>query len=157
MTKEPWEKAVEARRVKRAKFRTRQDGYEEIESTGFGTRDTVFVHQLVAIAEGKATPYELFASTNQIHHSNGVPWDNRPSNIEMVSLTKHGKIHDEDEWGEAPWRNADAMREGLKRMSANRLSEVWGCSRRTITNWRKRHGLGKGKPGRKYGKDESTS
>jgi len=156
MGKEPWEHAVEARRVNRTMYRTRTDGYVEIESTGFGTHDRLFLHQLVAIADG-ADPYQLFGGPKQIHHKNGIRWDNRPSNIEVVNIADHARRHGDDMWGEAPWRDPDEMREGLKKMSGNRLAEVWGCAPRTITKWRKRHDLPPGEPGRKQDKQESTS
>lgn len=154
MGKEPWEHAVEARRVKRANFRTRKgDGYEILASSYHGKNERVYVHQLVAIADG-ADPNELFGGPYQIHHSNGVPWDNRPSNIETKHISKHTSDHQKEKWADRPWRDEDAMREGLSKMSRAKLSDEWGCSKTTITDWRMRHGIEPGTPGRKVDKEE---
>ena len=62
--------------------------------------DSLFVHQLLAISEG-TDPHELFSGGNetQIHHKNGIPWDNRPENIEAVSSSEHARVHDLDSHG----------------------------------------------------------
>lgn len=49
----------------------------------------VFVHQLLAIAE-----YGFDAVVeNSVHHVNGIPWDNRPDNLELVDHDTHMKKH----------------------------------------------------------------
>lgn len=51
-----------------------------------GTR----VHQLVAIANG-ADPYKVFGNDQfNIHHQNGCPLDNRPTNLELIDVSEHG-------------------------------------------------------------------
>lgn len=154
MGKEPWERGAETRRVERANFRTRaSDGYEILASTYRGKNERVYVHQLVAIADG-ADPNDLFGGPVQIHHSNGIPWDNRPSNIDPKHIAEHAADHARDKWGDRPWRDEDAMRDGLSRMSRAKLADEWGCSKKTISNWRKRHGIDPGTPGRKKEKEE---
>jgi len=50
------------------------------------------VHQLIAIANG-ADPHKVFGNRQyNIHHKNGFKFDNRPSNIEMLTASEHGKI-----------------------------------------------------------------
>jgi len=56
------------------------------------TRDgSVYIHRLVALREHD--PEEL--DGNHVHHKNGIPWDNRPGNLEVVTPEKHGQIHNE--------------------------------------------------------------
>jgi len=154
MGKEPWEHAAQARRVERARFRTREsDGYELLASTYHGKNERVYVHQLVAIADG-ADPHNLFDGPCQIHHSNGIPWDNRPSNIQTKHIAEHASDHAREKWGDRPWRDEEALRKGLRKMSRAKLADEWGCSKKTVTNWRKRHGIKPGRPGRKSDKEE---
>lgn len=49
----------------------------------------IAVHRLLAIAE-----YGFDAvDGNQVHHKNGIPWDNRHENVEPVTTEEHGKKH----------------------------------------------------------------
>lgn len=49
----------------------------------------VYVHRLVAIAE-----YGVEAvAKKHVHHINGNPWDNRPSNIELLTNAEHHSKH----------------------------------------------------------------
>lgn len=85
-----------------APFRTRHDGYE---AWSVGNK-TVYVHQLLAIAEG-ANPHEIFSNGKMhVHHMNGLKWDNRPGNIEPITPTEHFERHRED--------NVAAIRESLQ-------------------------------------------
>ncbi len=82
-------KAAEARRVNRATFYTEKRGYEIWDCRDGYDSDEVYVHRLLAVAE-----YGLAAVKNkQIHHKNGVPWDNRHENVEPLSNSDHQKLH----------------------------------------------------------------
>jgi len=71
-------------------------GYPTWSATGSGGAGYVYVHRLVAIANG-ANPYELFGDNNiQVHHRNGFKCDNRPSNLEVVDAQSHGRHHTPD-------------------------------------------------------------
>lgn len=57
------------------------------------------VHRLLAIAEFGVDAVK----EKVVHHKNGVKWDNRPSNIDIMTQSEHGKVHHEQ--GDFPnWR-----------------------------------------------------
>ena len=41
-----------------------------------------------------------------VHHENGIPWDNRPENLETMSPEKHRKIHAQEQWQQEEFRQA---------------------------------------------------
>lgn len=74
-------------------FTTLESGYERVASKRNGELDQAKVHQLVAIANG-ADPYKVFSNGEyQCHHINGVPWDNRPINVEVLEAGEHQDRH----------------------------------------------------------------
>lgn len=139
-----------------ARFETRPDGYEHWETRIDGENHRVYVHQMLAIAEGLAEPSGLFGGSKQIHHRNGIRWDNRPANIEILERHAHTTAHQDRQWGDSPWRDPDLMRDGLSRYTQAALAAVWGCSQRTIQNWRKRHGIESDGAGRKPDRIEKS-
>jgi len=73
-------------------FRTRKDGYEVIGHTYRGENSLVYVHQIVAIAGG-ADPHKVFSGDYDSHHKNGIKYDNRPENIELMTREEHMRHH----------------------------------------------------------------
>jgi hypothetical protein len=52
---------------------------------------TVTVHQLLAVADG-ADPYKVYGNSNySVDHINGCPLDNRPENIQVLTVEEHGR------------------------------------------------------------------
>lgn len=49
----------------------------------------VYVHRLVAVAEHGFDD----VSNAIVHHKNGVPWDNRPENLEVMTQSEHVRRH----------------------------------------------------------------
>ena len=80
---------AEVKRKERAGFRTSTNGYEHSICSWFEKQKTLKIHRLVAVAEWG---YEKVAD-NQVHHINGIPWDNRPENIELLSQSEHMGKH----------------------------------------------------------------
>lgn len=64
-------------------------GYERWKVSNRGTEHRVLVHRLIAIAEYGP---EAVAG-NVVHHKNGCKFDNRPSNLEVLSAVEHSKLH----------------------------------------------------------------
>ena len=54
--------------------------------------DNIYIHQLSAIAGG-ADPHYVFSDDVEVHHKNGIKWDNRPSNVEACNRIEHQKEH----------------------------------------------------------------
>ena len=68
-----------------ARFRTSYGGYRQYNS-GSGWN---YTHRTVA-ANKMGSPIH---PGYQVHHINGVKTDNRPSNLTVVSASKHAEIH----------------------------------------------------------------
>jgi len=80
-------RATDELRTNYASFYTERRGYERWDSGNDG--DDLYVHRLLAVAE-----YGFEAvGAKQVHHKNGIPWDNRPENIEPLHNSDHQTIH----------------------------------------------------------------
>jgi transposase-like protein len=66
-----------------------EDGYEMVETEICGTTKQARIHRLVAVAECGFNA----VSGNIVHHRNGMPADNRPGNLKIMSAEKHGELH----------------------------------------------------------------
>lgn len=123
-----------------APFRQSQ-GYEVWRHQVSGTHYNVSVHRLLAVAE-----YGFDAVCgDDVHHQNDIPWDNRPDNIEIKLHEQHRRDHMEERYGDAPWREADSLRELYveKQMTQEGIADKWGCSQYTISTWLDKHDIEK--------------
>lgn len=93
---------------------TPDKGYEKCRNGD----DTVYVHRLLAVAE-----YGFDAvCDNIVHHKNGIPWDNRRENIEVMPQPKH---HGEHKKVDGLERKAIAYAYEFTDMSSYEIAE--GC------------------------------
>ena len=68
---------------------TKQRGHEIWNHHWKQEHDTVAVHRLVAVAK-----YGIDAVHRKVvHHKNGIPWDNRPQNLELMEHGDHSVHH----------------------------------------------------------------
>jgi len=63
-----------------------QTGQHEWDETVY-----VFVHRVLALIDNDLD--ELNGKV--VHHKNGIPWDNRPENIEVMTAAEHTALHEE--------------------------------------------------------------
>lgn len=78
---------------------TQRRGYETVQmDTDNGVRRCK-IHRLNALAWGMIDMDELFKPKVDIHHKNGIQWDNRESNLEALSRSEHMRIHGEQRGG----------------------------------------------------------
>jgi len=68
------------------------DGYEYVRDRTGGEDNTLYLHQLDAIAAG-ADPAEVFDPDSHVHHRQSIPWANWPDNVEVVDAAAHGAAH----------------------------------------------------------------
>lgn len=73
-------------------FEMNRDGYKTVVANYKGQRDRAYMHRLLAVAE---YGFEAVKGMH-VHHDNGIKWDNRPDNIEIMTPEEHGKMHGEE-------------------------------------------------------------
>jgi transcriptional regulator with XRE-family HTH domain len=95
-TRENWkdgvEKAREVNRVEYVQLRTLPSGYEywaSKEGENGQVNKILYVHRLLAVSEHG---FEKVIDSD-VHHINGIPWDNRPENLELMDPESHGSLH----------------------------------------------------------------
>lgn len=64
-------------------------GYQEWRTTIDRETKHAYVHRLLAVAEYGFDAVESM----EVHHKNGIKWDNRPDNIELMDPTDHRQTH----------------------------------------------------------------
>lgn len=114
------------------------------------SQNYVAVHRLLAVAEHG---FDAVGPDVDVHHSNGVPWDNRPSNIELIDKGKHAALHNEGhdpfEDKDTPYRDEDVLEELYvdRDMTVREVADVLDCSHPTVVRWLDRKGFDTPDPG----------
>jgi len=99
--------------------------------------DYVKVHRLVAVAE-----YGFDSVVGKVvHHKNGIAWDNRPENLELMTNEEHSRRHGLEQFDGGPWRDEGTLREAAQAATPAELAEHWGCSKQTIYDWADKFGI----------------
>lgn len=70
-------------------LRTNNYGHEVIQHCYNGNRYRFYLHRLLAVSEHGFDRVK----DNVVHHTNHIPWDNRPDNIELMQFGKHSSLH----------------------------------------------------------------
>jgi len=70
----------------------RPSGHVYISETLNRETSQVQLHRLTAIAEYGWE--EVTQEDTVVHHKNCIPWDNRPSNLEVMQRDEHTRLHD---------------------------------------------------------------
>jgi len=89
---------------------------------------SIAVHRLIAVAE-----YGFDAvRDNVVHHKNEIPWDNRPSNLELMDKGEHTSHHSQKVEEFDRLRIAEIYENGS--ISSRDLGEMFGIGNPTVLN-----------------------
>jgi len=120
------------------------NGYEQWTATN----TSVFVHQLLVIADG-ADPHTVFNDDYHVHHIDEQPLHNLNQNLEVKFASEHVSEH-------RLLTTCKPSRDELyrlyveKQMSQSDVAEQIGCSRSVISNWLSEYGIETRDVGGKY-------
>jgi len=117
------------------------NAYEKVENTHNGDTQIVYIHRLMAYAHGELSFEELCDPEVVVHHKSGHGLDNRPENLEIMGNIEHHTHHTDERYGDGGWRDKDRLKELLEETTQKEAAEILGCSKRTIYDWKHRHGL----------------
>ena len=123
----------------------RADGYVEISANApDNSTERILIHRLLAIAE---YGFDAVAG-NDIHHKNGVKWDNRPSNIAPIEHGEHRSLHHLED--EREYRDEDTLRELYveQGMSSREVADELDTTNPTVLRWLGKHDIKTRAPGR---------
>lgn len=115
------------------------------------SQNYVRVSRLLAVAEHG---FDAVGPGVDIHHKNGIPWDNRPANIEVIDKGEHAALHStgRDPYADkdTPYRDEDVLRELYveRGMSTYDVADVLDTSRTSVIRWLEKHGIERRPQGR---------
>jgi len=76
-----------------ASYRVSVLGYPYWDGSSNDKTVVCYVHRLLAVSE---YGFDALDNSVEIHHKNGVKWDNRSENIELIEKSEHRKKHGEE-------------------------------------------------------------
>lgn len=111
-----------------------QGAYEYWKDAYDGQQKRIQHHRLLAVAE-----YGFDALKGKdVHHKNGISWDNRPENIELLARDEHAKLHSETQVEQrensVPEEHCNAFREKYPDTQQQELAAEYDYSKQTV--WR---------------------
>ncbi|WP_224449313.1 HNH endonuclease [Haloprofundus salilacus] len=112
-----------------ATFRIDDAGYEGWSSRHRGKYEFLRVHRLLAIAKGYDA-HKVFSGDYHVHHINGVKWDNRPDNIELLKHSEHTRYHHQKLTGLDRLRVAELYEHGKE--ASYTIGRQFGVSSNTV-------------------------
>lgn len=115
---------------KPVQHRITESGYECWRHDTGGTQYKVLVHRLQKVAEEGIDAVKGM----EVHHKNRIPWDNRPSNLELVTSEEHWDITADQIRVDAADISDEKLREYIyeKSMSINDIVEEEGCKKLAV-------------------------
>ena len=112
-----------------ASFNTIPRGHEVWQARGNGAERMIFVHRLLAVSE---FGFEAVRGMD-VHHKNGVPWDNRPENIELLTASEHAHRHESPK---LDWMDVVRVKELYRNgeVSQKTIGKIFGVSQRIVSD-----------------------
>lgn len=119
-------------------------GYEILRNEYDGIDEKVTVHRLLAVAEfGIDTVKDMDVHHNapEVDRSWGVPWDNRPDAIELMTSAEHTRTHRTDYHADEPWHDVELLHElRVERgLTHGEMADRLGCTDTTVWRSLKEH------------------
>jgi predicted transcriptional regulator len=90
--------------------------------------EMVLHHRLLAVAKFGFDAVK----DKHVHHENGIPWDNRPNNLQLVTNSEHRRIHEGKYTDSDEIRAIDMYRDGA---SSYKVADEIGCAPATVRHW----------------------
>jgi len=101
----------------------------------------VAVHRLLAVAEHG---FDAVCDMD-VHHKNGIRWDNRPDNIELLTHSEHSRHHSREHRGhdDVRYRNEEWLKEQYHEhgLSIRKIADKCSVSQGTVQYWMQKHDI----------------
>lgn len=143
-TRDRIEAVKNACRVGYANYHMTSDGHMRWKTTVAENEEkAVYVARLLAVAE---FGFEAVRD-KEVHHKNGIPWDNRPGNVKPLSPGNHSRHHNKgrDHWEkkDTPWRDKEKLKQMYigEKMACYEIADEFGVASSTVQEWLHKHDI----------------